>query len=47
MLREMQGSRRNRCSSSRPHLGQKLQVAEAEAEAVAAAAAVGQPWRFC
>jgi len=38
MSKEMQGSRHNRCSSSRPHLVKRVvSTAEAEPEAVAVA----------
>jgi len=35
MSKEMQGSRHNRCSSSRPHLAKRVGAVEAEPEAVA------------
>ena len=44
MSKEMQESRRNRCSSSRPRLVQRKEVAEAVAEAEVVG--VGLPWRW-
>ena len=46
MSKEMQESRRNRCSSSRPRLVQRKEVAEAVAEAEAEVVGVGLPWRW-